>query len=77
LVTLGTHPALAFRTVSSASSGVAKDVIVAQRYLAKMNFPLSLSLIVTKNIQTDILVNQNLLWNVTLIYSFNKKYVEQ
>lgn len=43
--------------------------------LAKRGFPFSLSSIVTKTIDTDILIGQNLLWNVTLIYSFNKRYV--
>lgn len=32
--TLGTHPALAFRTVPLATSGAAKDGLIAQRYLA-------------------------------------------
>lgn len=151
--TLGTHPALAFRARLSATNGVQRELMVAQRYLAgeltptfmlarnvslgmyylyshgvekdvtknthylaartglsnlklgkqfvagftpqlyylkldkrdgfyysstltlvKRNFPFSLSSIVTKTIRSDIL-SQDLLWNVTLIYSFNKKYV--
>lgn len=154
-LTLGTHPALAFRTVPLSNGGAAKETIIAQRYLAgeltptysltknvgvgmyylysrgiekdvtkhthylaargilsnlklseqlvagftpqfyylkldkrdgfyftstvtlaKKNLPLSLSSIVTKTLHTDILVNQSLLWNVTLTYFFNKRHVE-
>lgn len=154
-MTLGTHPALAFRTRIVSTNDVAREIMVAQRYLAgeltptyllaknmsigmyylysygvekdvtknthylavrsgfsnikladqfvlgftpqvyylkldkqdgfyfsstltlaKRNFPFSISSILTKSIKTDIGVSQNLLWNVTLIYSFNKKYVE-
>ncbi len=31
----------------------------------------------TKTIQTEIPVGEDFLWNVGLIYTFNKKYVEQ
>ena len=149
LITLGTHPAIAFRNRFFSTNGVSREIIVAQRYLAgeltpnyvlaknisigmyylysygvekdvtknthylalrssfsnlklshqyfmgftpqfyylkldkqdglyfsstltlaKRNFPLSISSIVTKSIQTDILASQNFLWNVTFIYSF-------
>src|SRR6266498_727558 len=44
--------------------------------LSKRNFPLSMSTIVNKTIQSDILGSKNFVWNATLTYSFNKKYVE-
>jgi len=44
--------------------------------LAKRNFPLSISSIINKTIQTEIPVGENLIWNVSLIYTFNKNYVE-
>ncbi|MBD0297615.1 MAG: hypothetical protein ICV84_20900 [Flavisolibacter sp.] len=44
--------------------------------LARKNFPFSLSSIINKTIQTDIAASQDFLWNVTLIYFFNKEYVE-
>ncbi len=43
--------------------------------LAKRNFPVALSAIINKEIQTNILGSKDFVWNVTLIYSFNKKYV--
>jgi len=155
-ITLGAHPALAFKIMTLSSDGVSKDYIVAQRYLAgelapnyfpsknisigayyfyaygvekdvvkntqmvslrsnfsnirlskqffmkfapqfyylkmdkndgyyfsasltlaKRNFPLSVSSIINKPIQTEIPANNNFLWNVSLIYSFNKEYVEK
>lgn len=42
--------------------------------LARQNFPLSVSALVNRTIQTDILVGEDFIWNVSLIYSFNKKY---
>jgi hypothetical protein len=42
--------------------------------LAKEHFPFSLSAIVNKTIRTDI-VSKNFVWNLNLIYSFNKTYV--
>jgi hypothetical protein len=38
------------------------------------NFPLSVSSLINKTIQTDIPIGDDFLWNVSLIYSFNKKY---
>ena len=45
--------------------------------LAKRNFPLSVSTLINKTIQTEIPIGEDFLWNVSLSYSFNKKYVEQ
>jgi hypothetical protein len=41
--------------------------------LARQHFPLSLSTIVNKTIQTNI-ASKNFVWNLNLIYSFNKTY---
>lgn len=45
--------------------------------LAKRNFPLSISTLINKTIHTQIPVGEDFLWNVSLVYTFNKKYVEQ
>lgn len=45
--------------------------------LANRKVPFSISSVINKAIQTDISANKNLVWNVSLTYSFNKKYVEQ
>lgn len=45
--------------------------------LAMQNFPLSVSAIVNKIIRSNIAGSKNFVWNVSLVYSFNKKYVEQ
>ncbi len=45
-------------------------------WLLKKNCPLSVSGIVNKKISSDITGSKNLLWNVSLVYSFNKKYVQ-
>ncbi|TAL61662.1 MAG: hypothetical protein EPN88_14480 [Bacteroidetes bacterium] len=45
--------------------------------LAKRNFPLSVSSLINKTIQTEISASKNFLWNVSLTYSFNKEYVEK
>lgn len=42
--------------------------------LAKRNFPLSISSIINKAIQTDIPAGKDFVWNVTLTYSFGKEY---
>lgn len=44
--------------------------------LAKKNFPLSISSIINQVIETDI-AGRDLVWNVSLGYSFDKKYVRQ
>lgn len=43
--------------------------------LAKKNFPLSISAIANKVIRTNI-TGKNLVWNVSLVYAFQKNYVE-
>ena len=45
--------------------------------LANRKLPLSISTLMNKIIQTNITASDNFVWNVSLIYSFNKKYVEQ
>lgn len=45
--------------------------------LAKINFPLSVSSIINNPFQTDIPANSSLLWNISLIYTFNKDYIEK
>jgi hypothetical protein len=45
--------------------------------LANRRFPISISTLMNKIITTDITASKNFVWNVSLIYSFNKKYVEQ
>ena len=45
--------------------------------LARKNCPFSLSGLVNKAFKTNVTANNKLLWNVSLIYAFNKKYVEQ
>ncbi len=44
--------------------------------VTKRNFPLSVSAIVNKRIESDIPGTKNFVWNTSLIYSFNKKYVK-
>jgi len=43
--------------------------------LANRKIPLSISSVINKIIQTNITASQNFVWNVSLIYTFNKKYV--
>jgi hypothetical protein len=45
--------------------------------LARRKFPLSASALFNKTIRTEIPLGENFLWNVSLIYTFNKKYLEQ
>jgi hypothetical protein len=42
--------------------------------LAMKNFPLSVSSLINQTIKTDIPIGEDFLWNVSLIYTFNKKY---
>jgi len=44
--------------------------------LAKARFPLSVQSIINKTIQTEVPGSENFVWNISLIYSFTKKYVE-
>jgi len=45
--------------------------------LAKRNFPLSFSSMITIPIQTNIPTGSSTIWNVSLVYTFNKVYVEK
>ena len=45
--------------------------------LSKKNFPLSFQSIINKSIETDVAGSEKFLWNVSLIYSFSKKYVQR
>lgn len=45
--------------------------------LNKKNLPLSLSAIINKPIETDISASKPFVWNASLTYFFNKKYVEK
>jgi len=44
--------------------------------LAHRKFPISTMAIFNKTIETNIPGSKDFVWNVSLIYSFNKKYVE-
>jgi len=44
--------------------------------LTKAKFPLSLQSIINKTIQTEVPGSENFVWNISLIYSFTKKYAE-
>jgi hypothetical protein len=45
--------------------------------LAKRNFPISISSIMNKTIETQIVASKDFVWNISLIYSFSKNYVEK
>ena len=45
--------------------------------LAKRNFPISVSSMFNKTIQTSITASKDLVWNVSLTYSFHKKFLKQ
>lgn len=45
--------------------------------LAKKNFPFSFSSMITTPIHTNIPAGSSTIWNVSLIYTFNKEYVEK
>lgn len=44
--------------------------------LAKKNFPISFQSIINKSLDTDIAGSTKFLWNISLIYSFSKNYVQ-
>jgi hypothetical protein len=44
--------------------------------LAKKNFPFSISSILNKAIETNIPLGKDFTWNLSLVYTFNKSYVE-
>ena len=45
--------------------------------LAKKNFPLFIQSIINKEIESKITGTRSFVWNVSLIYSFNKMYAQQ
>jgi hypothetical protein len=45
--------------------------------IAKRNFPFSVSALINKTIQSEIIAGSNFIWNVSLVYTFNKEYVEK
>jgi len=44
--------------------------------VARKDFPISVSAIINKEINSNITGSKNLIWNASLVYSFNKKYVK-
>jgi hypothetical protein len=44
--------------------------------ISKKNFPLSVSALINKPLRTNIIAEYDFLWNVGLIYAFNKQYTE-
>lgn len=44
--------------------------------LSKRNCPVSVSSLVNKTIRSNVLGSKDLIWNVSLIYSFSKRYAE-
>jgi hypothetical protein len=44
--------------------------------LARRNFPVSISAIINKTIQTNISASKDFVWNASLIYSFSNKYTK-
>ena len=44
--------------------------------IARRNFPISISALINKTIQTEVPIGEDFLWNVGLIYTFGKNYVE-
>jgi hypothetical protein len=49
----------------------------ASIFFRKRNFPVSVSAMVNQPIRTDITAGNEFLWNVSLIYSFNKEYLKK
>lgn len=45
--------------------------------LQKQNFPFSVSTMFNQKIKSDIAGGQDFLWNVSLIYSFNKQFIKK
>jgi hypothetical protein len=44
--------------------------------VARKNFPLSVSAIINKEINSTITGSKNFIWNTSLVYSFSKKFVK-
>ena len=45
--------------------------------LARRNFPVSISALINQPFHTNIAAGKDFIWNASLIYSFNKEYVEK
>lgn len=45
--------------------------------LSRRNFPLSISALMSKSIKTEIPVGREFLWNISLVYTFNRNYIEE
>jgi post-segregation antitoxin (ccd killing protein) len=45
--------------------------------LARRDFPITVSALINKTIQTDISASKNFVWNASLIYTFNNKYIKE
>jgi len=45
--------------------------------VAKRNFPISISSIMNKTIETEIAASKDFVWNISVVYSFSKNYVEK
>jgi hypothetical protein len=43
--------------------------------VAKKNFPISIAATINKIIQSNIIGSKNFLWNASLVYAFDKKYI--
>lgn len=48
----------------------------ASMNLARRNFPLSISSIINKTIDTKVTASKNFVWNVSLVWSFSKNYTK-
>ena len=44
--------------------------------LVRRNFPLSISAILNKTIESSVSGSKNFIWNVSLIYAFSNKYAK-
>jgi hypothetical protein len=44
--------------------------------ISKKNFPLSVSALINKTIRSDVPGSKDFVWNISLTYAFNKKYIE-
>ncbi len=45
--------------------------------MVKKNFPVSLSAMINKRLKSNIPADNDVIWNISLRYSFNKEYVEK
>ena len=54
-----------------------EGVYLTNRFsISKSNYPISISALITKTLNSSIPSEYDLLWKVELIYTFNRKYVE-